>query len=160
VRVRFDGGVGNAHEAQQIGDEMATDFKVGAGGLNPAFLFYLRTTSLRGVLSKPMIGKRPSNPANETSQQNNPEQNIASQIVGYSALYSSGNEPHQGDNRCRSRHSANEESQCCHHTGINQGPLREHIQDIEVGQGREDGRYHCKDECNRSTLSPGGCRSF
>jgi hypothetical protein len=36
-----DSGVGNAHEAQQIGDEMATDFKVGAGGLNPAFLFHL-----------------------------------------------------------------------------------------------------------------------
>ncbi len=36
-----DSGVGNAHEAQQISDEMATDFKVGAGGLNPAFLFHL-----------------------------------------------------------------------------------------------------------------------
>lgn len=36
-----DSGVGNAHEAEQIGDEMATDYKVGAGGLNPAFLFHL-----------------------------------------------------------------------------------------------------------------------
>ncbi len=36
-----DSGVGNAQEAQQIADEMATDFKAGAGGLNPAFLFHL-----------------------------------------------------------------------------------------------------------------------
>jgi hypothetical protein len=49
-----------------------------------------------------MIGKRSSDAANETSQQNNPEQNIASQAMGYSALYSSGNKPQQGDNRSRS----------------------------------------------------------
>jgi hypothetical protein len=36
-----DSGVGSAHEAQMIGDEMATDFKPGAGALNPAFLFHL-----------------------------------------------------------------------------------------------------------------------
>lgn len=36
-----DSGVGNAHEAQQVADEMATDFKPEAGGLNPAFLFHL-----------------------------------------------------------------------------------------------------------------------
>ena len=36
-----DSGVGSAQEAQQISDEMATDFKAGAGGLNPAFLFHL-----------------------------------------------------------------------------------------------------------------------
>jgi len=36
-----DSGNGNAHEAQEIADEMATDYKPGAGGLNPAFLFHL-----------------------------------------------------------------------------------------------------------------------
>ncbi|HEY8021049.1 MAG TPA: metallophosphoesterase, partial [Thermoanaerobaculia bacterium] len=36
-----DSGAGNAHEAELIGDEMATDYRVGAGGLNPAFLFHL-----------------------------------------------------------------------------------------------------------------------
>jgi Calcineurin-like phosphoesterase len=36
-----DTGVGTAHEAQQVADEMATDFKPSAGGLNPAFLFHL-----------------------------------------------------------------------------------------------------------------------
>src|SRR5260370_37678826 len=36
-----DSGVGQAHEAELIGDEMATDYKAGAGGLNPAFLFHL-----------------------------------------------------------------------------------------------------------------------
>ncbi len=36
-----DSGVNTAQEAQQISDEMATDFKAGAGGLNPAFLFHL-----------------------------------------------------------------------------------------------------------------------
>ncbi len=36
-----DSGVGNAHEAQQISDEMATDFTAGSGALNPAFLFHL-----------------------------------------------------------------------------------------------------------------------
>ena len=36
-----DSGVGSAHEAQMISDEMATDFKPGAGALNPAFLFHL-----------------------------------------------------------------------------------------------------------------------
>ena len=36
-----DSGVGAAHEAQQIADEMATDFRPGAGGMNPAFLFHL-----------------------------------------------------------------------------------------------------------------------
>src|SRR6478752_1899628 len=32
-----DTGVGTAHEAQLVADEMATDFKPSAGGLNPAF---------------------------------------------------------------------------------------------------------------------------
>ncbi len=36
-----DSGVGQAHEAEQVSEEMATDFKAGAGGLNPAFLFHL-----------------------------------------------------------------------------------------------------------------------
>jgi len=36
-----DSGVGNAHEAQSVSDDMATDYKPGAGGLNPAFLFHL-----------------------------------------------------------------------------------------------------------------------
>ena len=36
-----DSGVGMAHEAEQVGDEMATDYKAGAGGLNPAFLLHL-----------------------------------------------------------------------------------------------------------------------
>jgi hypothetical protein len=36
-----DTGVGAAQEAQQVADEMATDFKPSAGGLNPAFLFHL-----------------------------------------------------------------------------------------------------------------------
>jgi len=36
-----DSGVGHAVEAEQVSDEMATDFKPGAGGLNPAFLFHL-----------------------------------------------------------------------------------------------------------------------
>lgn len=36
-----DSGVGSAQEAQAIADEMATDFKTNAGGLNPAFLFHL-----------------------------------------------------------------------------------------------------------------------
>jgi calcineurin-like phosphoesterase family protein len=36
-----DSGVGQAQEAENISDEMATDYKAGAGGLNPAFLFHL-----------------------------------------------------------------------------------------------------------------------
>ena len=36
-----DSGVGQAVEAEQVSDEMATDFKPGAGALNPAFLFHL-----------------------------------------------------------------------------------------------------------------------
>ncbi len=36
-----DSGVGMAHEAEQVSDEMATDYKAGAGGLNPAFLLHL-----------------------------------------------------------------------------------------------------------------------
>jgi hypothetical protein len=36
-----DTGVGTAQEAATIADEMATDFKAGAGGMNPAFLFHL-----------------------------------------------------------------------------------------------------------------------
>ncbi len=36
-----DSGVGDAHMAEQIADQMATDFKPGAGGHNPAFLFHL-----------------------------------------------------------------------------------------------------------------------
>jgi hypothetical protein len=36
-----DSGVGQATEAENIADEMATDFKPGAGGMNPAFLFHL-----------------------------------------------------------------------------------------------------------------------
>jgi Calcineurin-like phosphoesterase len=36
-----DSGVGNAQEAEDIAGEMATDYKVSAGGLNPAFLFHL-----------------------------------------------------------------------------------------------------------------------
>lgn len=36
-----DSGVGHAQEAEDIANEMATDFRVDAGGLNPAFLFHL-----------------------------------------------------------------------------------------------------------------------
>jgi hypothetical protein len=36
-----DSGVGNAHEAEMVSDEMATDFQAGAGGVNPAFLLHL-----------------------------------------------------------------------------------------------------------------------
>jgi hypothetical protein len=36
-----DSGVDSAQEAQQIANQMATGFKAGAGGLNPAFLFHL-----------------------------------------------------------------------------------------------------------------------
>jgi hypothetical protein len=36
-----DSGVGDAIDAEKIAEEMATDFKPGAGGLNPAFLFHL-----------------------------------------------------------------------------------------------------------------------
>lgn len=36
-----DSGVGMAAEAEQVSDEMATDYKPSAGGLNPAFLFHL-----------------------------------------------------------------------------------------------------------------------
>ncbi len=36
-----DSGVGMAHEAELVGDEMATDYKAGAGGLNPGFLLHL-----------------------------------------------------------------------------------------------------------------------
>ena len=36
-----DSGVGQAQEAETIAEEMATDYKPGAGGLNPAFLFHL-----------------------------------------------------------------------------------------------------------------------
>ncbi len=36
-----DSGVGQATEAENVAEEMATDFKPGAGGLNPAFLFHL-----------------------------------------------------------------------------------------------------------------------
>ncbi len=36
-----DTGVNTAEEAEKISDEMATDFKAGAGSLNPAFLFHL-----------------------------------------------------------------------------------------------------------------------
>lgn len=43
--VRFhalgDSGVGNAHEAEQVSDEMAGDYTPTGGGLNPAFLFHL-----------------------------------------------------------------------------------------------------------------------
>jgi hypothetical protein len=36
-----DTGVGHAQEAEQVSEDMATDYKPGAGGLNPAFLFHL-----------------------------------------------------------------------------------------------------------------------
>jgi hypothetical protein len=36
-----DSGVGHADEAEKVADDMATDYKAGAGGLNPAFLFHL-----------------------------------------------------------------------------------------------------------------------
>jgi hypothetical protein len=36
-----DSGVGHADEAEKVAEEMATDFKPGAGALNPAFLFHL-----------------------------------------------------------------------------------------------------------------------
>jgi hypothetical protein len=36
-----DSGVGQAEEAERISDEMAIDYKPGAGGLNPAFLLHL-----------------------------------------------------------------------------------------------------------------------
>jgi hypothetical protein len=36
-----DSGVGHADEAEQVADDMATDYKPDAGALNPAFLFHL-----------------------------------------------------------------------------------------------------------------------
>jgi Calcineurin-like phosphoesterase len=36
-----DSGVGHADEAEKVAEEMATDFKPGAGALNPAFLLHL-----------------------------------------------------------------------------------------------------------------------
>jgi predicted phosphodiesterase len=36
-----DTGVGHASSAQVVADDMATDYKAGAGALNPAFLFHL-----------------------------------------------------------------------------------------------------------------------
>jgi hypothetical protein len=36
-----DSGVGNADEAEKVATDMATDYKAGAGALNPAFLFHL-----------------------------------------------------------------------------------------------------------------------
>lgn len=36
-----DSGVGSAQEAENVSDEMATDFQAGAGGVNPAFLLHL-----------------------------------------------------------------------------------------------------------------------
>lgn len=36
-----DSGVGHAQEAENVSDEMATDYKAGAGGLNPAALLHL-----------------------------------------------------------------------------------------------------------------------
>jgi hypothetical protein len=36
-----DSGVGDAHEAEQVSDEMAGDYTPTGGGLNPAFLFHL-----------------------------------------------------------------------------------------------------------------------
>lgn len=36
-----DSGVGSAQEAENVSDEMATDFQPGAGGVNPAFLLHL-----------------------------------------------------------------------------------------------------------------------
>lgn len=36
-----DSGVNHAEEAEQIAEEMAVDYKAGAGALNPAFLFHL-----------------------------------------------------------------------------------------------------------------------
>lgn len=36
-----DSGVGSAQEAENVSDEMASDFQAGAGGVNPAFLFHL-----------------------------------------------------------------------------------------------------------------------
>src|SRR6476646_8429863 len=82
----------------------------------------LNYAKLLAMLSKPVVGKRSSDTANETRDQNQAEQKIASQAVGYSALYSGGNKPHQRDDSCRSGHSANEEPQNCHHTGVDQGP--------------------------------------
>jgi len=74
------------------------------------------------VLCKPMIGKRPSNSANETRQQNQAEHNIAGRTAGYSALNSRGNKPPQPDDRCRSGHSANVKSQGCHYPCVDQYP--------------------------------------
>ena len=36
-----DSGVGDAHDAEKIADEMAADFTAGADSINPAFLFHL-----------------------------------------------------------------------------------------------------------------------
>jgi hypothetical protein len=36
-----DSGVGHADEAEKVAEDMATDYKAGAGALNPAFLFHL-----------------------------------------------------------------------------------------------------------------------
>jgi hypothetical protein len=36
-----DSGVGSAHEAEQVGDDMATDYTPTGGSVNPAFMFHL-----------------------------------------------------------------------------------------------------------------------
>jgi len=36
-----DSGVGHAEDAEKVAEDMASDFKPGAGSLNPAFLFHL-----------------------------------------------------------------------------------------------------------------------
>jgi hypothetical protein len=36
-----DSGVGHAEDAEKVAEDMASDFKAGAGSLNPAFLFHL-----------------------------------------------------------------------------------------------------------------------
>ena len=36
-----DTGVNHAEQAENVADEMSTDYQAGAGGLNPAFLFHL-----------------------------------------------------------------------------------------------------------------------
>ncbi len=36
-----DNGVGHAEDAEKVAEDMATDYKPGAGSLNPAFLFHL-----------------------------------------------------------------------------------------------------------------------
>jgi 3',5'-cyclic AMP phosphodiesterase CpdA len=52
-----DSGVGHAEDAEEVANEMATDFKPGANSLNPAFLFHLGDV-IYGVGKQDHYGER------------------------------------------------------------------------------------------------------